>query len=213
MYALSFSYCLDKFTRPLLQTEEARNTEANKAVLELLRQVQDLHAQANGAAHDKDRYVIPPHLHDLQEADLPEQQRGLVISEIAMFRERAAKKEREKQREVLQQARSVTITPSRPPPTGPNFNERRASMAGTPTQPSGWAMRQQHQQQQQAAGQSPGPVGTPPSKQTSSQPAGFVRESEASRPAERTDEQMEQDRRDQRAKEENESFRDVSIKR
>lgn len=35
---------------------------------------------------------MPPHLHDLQEADLPENQRGLVISEIALFRERAVKK-------------------------------------------------------------------------------------------------------------------------
>lgn len=35
---------------------------------------------------DKEKFIIPPHLHDLQEADLPETQRGLVISEIAMFR-------------------------------------------------------------------------------------------------------------------------------
>jgi RNA-binding protein 25 len=36
--------------------------------------------------------VVPPHLHDLQEADLPENQRGLVISEIELFRKRAVKK-------------------------------------------------------------------------------------------------------------------------
>lgn len=36
--------------------------------------------------------AVPPHLHDLQEADLPENQRGLVISEIELFRKRAVKK-------------------------------------------------------------------------------------------------------------------------
>ena len=40
---------------------------------------------ANSGLIDKEKYVIPPHLHDLQEADLPETQRGLVISEIAQF--------------------------------------------------------------------------------------------------------------------------------
>lgn len=33
--------------------------------------------------------AVPQHLRDLSEADLPENQRGLVISEIALFRERA----------------------------------------------------------------------------------------------------------------------------
>ncbi|THH15716.1 hypothetical protein EW146_g4805 [Bondarzewia mesenterica] len=46
---------------------------------------------SNNGLLDKERYVIPPHLHDLQEADLLEMGRGLVISDIAQFRERAAK--------------------------------------------------------------------------------------------------------------------------
>ncbi|KAF8547094.1 hypothetical protein OG21DRAFT_1490522 [Imleria badia] len=45
---------------------------------------------ANNGLLDKEKYVIPPHLHDIQEADLPETQRGLIISEIAQFRECAA---------------------------------------------------------------------------------------------------------------------------
>ena len=56
---------------------------------------------ATAGSLDRERYVIPPHLHDLHEADLPETQRGLVISEIAQFRERAAKKERERQGSVI----------------------------------------------------------------------------------------------------------------
>ncbi|KAH7106325.1 hypothetical protein BKA62DRAFT_290852 [Auriculariales sp. MPI-PUGE-AT-0066] len=183
--------------------EDTKTVEASKALTDLLRQVQDQHAATN-ANNDADRYVIPPHLHDLQEGDLPEQQRGLVISEIAQFRERAAKKEKDKQREVLQQARSVTT--HRPPPSGPGYNERKQSL-NTPTTPQGpnpgWAMRHQQQQQQpqQQASQ------TPPSRPASSQPAGFVRETDSKAP-EKSDEQMEQDRREQRAKEELESFRD-----
>ncbi len=59
-----------------------------------------LQEAANNGLLDKERYVIPPHLHDLQEADLPETQRGLVISEIVQFREQAAKRERGKLRNV-----------------------------------------------------------------------------------------------------------------
>ncbi|KAH9024360.1 hypothetical protein EDB85DRAFT_2150503 [Lactarius pseudohatsudake] len=40
----------------------------------------------NNGLWDKERYVIPPHLHDRQEADLPETQCKIVISEIAQFR-------------------------------------------------------------------------------------------------------------------------------
>ena len=56
----------------------------------------DIHQKSQEAASsgllDREKYVIPPHLHDLQEADLPETQRGLVMTEIAQFRERAAKR-------------------------------------------------------------------------------------------------------------------------
>ncbi|KAG8771732.1 hypothetical protein FRC20_000748 [Serendipita sp. 405] len=36
--------------------------------------------------------MVPSHLHDLEESELPENQRGLVISEIELFRKRAVKK-------------------------------------------------------------------------------------------------------------------------
>ncbi len=56
---------------------------------------------ANNGLLDEERYMIPPHLHDLQEADPPETQCGL-ISEIAQFCKRAAKREREKLRVSMQ---------------------------------------------------------------------------------------------------------------
>ena len=65
---------------------------------------------------DKEKIVIPPHLHDLQEADLPETQRGLVMTEIQAFRERAAKREKEKMSELPSVAPSVL-------PAGPKQRE------------------------------------------------------------------------------------------
>ncbi|KAJ7271960.1 hypothetical protein B0H12DRAFT_1298749 [Mycena haematopus] len=58
---------------------------------------------AADSTSQKEKNVVPPHLRDLQEADLPETQHGLVISEIAQFRERAAKRECEKMRELQSQ--------------------------------------------------------------------------------------------------------------
>lgn len=86
------------------QNDDIVLEKARAAVLALVEDITTLSLQAseNGLI-DKDKYVIPPHLHDLHEADLPETQRGLVISEIAQFRERAAKREREKLRETQMQ--------------------------------------------------------------------------------------------------------------
>ncbi|KAK1927911.1 hypothetical protein DB88DRAFT_56444 [Papiliotrema laurentii] len=42
--------------------------------------------------------VVPAHLQDLKEGDLPENQRVAVLDQIAVFRENAARREREKQR-------------------------------------------------------------------------------------------------------------------
>ncbi|KAL0064284.1 hypothetical protein AAF712_008728 [Marasmius tenuissimus] len=104
--------------RMATSTDEDK-TKAAKAQIEKL--VEDINKQSQDATNngllDKEKYVIPPHLHDLQEADLPETQRGLVISEIAMFRERAAKREREKMRDV--QANISTVAA----PSGPKARE------------------------------------------------------------------------------------------
>ncbi|KAF8302565.1 hypothetical protein DL93DRAFT_2090566 [Clavulina sp. PMI_390] len=49
-------------------------------------------AVAAGNSATSAQAAVPMHLRDLTEADLPENQRGLVISEIALFRERASVK-------------------------------------------------------------------------------------------------------------------------
>ena len=132
---------------------------------------------ANSGLIDKERYVIPPHLHDLQENDLPETQRGLVISEIAQFRERAAKREREKLRDVRESIPSLINAPS-----GPKSRE--------------WGKKQDV-----------------PSRGKST-PNGFVKASdggneERQTPVNKTDEELEAERKERRRQEEEMSFKDV----
>ena len=53
-------------------------------------------ADSGDGGIEKAPYIIPPHLFDLQEAELPKAQHGLIIATISPFRERAAKRERER---------------------------------------------------------------------------------------------------------------------
>ena len=143
---------------------------------------------------DKEKYVIPPHLHDLQEADLPETQRGLVMTEIAQFRERSAKREREKMRD-LKQGMPVLGAPS-----GPKMRE--------------WGKPQNQTQGSPQPGKA---VGKGP--QSYDKPVGFVKAGESPVPDERslagkhnkTDEELEAERREARRRDEEASFRDVSF--
>jgi RNA-binding protein 25 len=139
-----------------------------------------------GSGSDREKYVIPPHLHDLQEADLPETQRGLVISEIAQFRERAARREREKVREVRD------AMPVLAPPSGPKQRE--------------WG-RPQHGNGQEVQGRA---VGAGP--QSYDKPVGFVpagEERQLAGKGQKTDEELEAERKEARRKDEESSFRDV----
>lgn len=149
----------------------------------------------NSGLLDKEKYVIPPHLHDLQEADLPETQRGLVISEIAQFRERAAKREREKMRDVRESIPVLTGIPS-----GPKAREWGKPQGQTgPSSPVG----SKHQ-------------GFGKGAQSYNKPVGFVKaeESHGSEEAQatknKTDEELEAERKEARRREEELSFRDVS---
>jgi RNA-binding protein 25 len=149
---------------------------------------------ANNGLLDKERYVIPPHLHDLQEADLPETQRGLVISEIAQFRERAAKREREKLRDVRAAVPNLSAQAS---PSGPKVRE--------------WGKAQGT-----ADAREPAALGSD-LQQGFSKPVGFVRAGSRERDDERqvpgktakTDEELELDRKEARRRDEDNSFRDV----
>ncbi|KAI0770652.1 hypothetical protein C8Q74DRAFT_1317834 [Fomes fomentarius] len=125
-------------------------------------------------------------------ADLPETQRGLVMTEIAQFRERAAKREREKMRDVREALPNVLTAPAGPKP------REWGKPQSTPEPPS--ASR-----------------GFGKGVQGYSKPVGFVKAEEGSRtPSDRqssvrpgkTDEELEQERREARRRDEENSYRD-----
>ncbi|CDO72205.1 hypothetical protein BN946_scf184970.g57 [Trametes cinnabarina] len=187
--------CVNK---KLLADDEALR-QAKARVDELLSDInkKSQEAASNGLI-DREKYVIPPHLHDLQEADLPETQRGLVMNEIAQFRERAAKREREKMRDVreaMPQILASTATPS-----GPKVREwGKPQLGGQPDSPGG------------ARGVGKGSQGY-------NKPVGFVRAEDGGRtpgsdrqPSVRptkTDEELEAERKEARRRDEENSYKD-----
>lgn len=143
---------------------------------------------------DREKYIVPPHLHDLQEADLPETQRGLVISEIAQFRERAAKRDREKSRDVRDSM------PSMGAPSGPKPRE--------------WGKPLDRRDSDPSVGK-----GFGKGAQGYSKPVGFVKADDVNAGKDplredkivaKTDEELESERKEQRSQEEELSFKDVS---
>ncbi|TFK27683.1 hypothetical protein FA15DRAFT_585998 [Coprinopsis marcescibilis] len=169
-----------------IDQDETKKKEAKAKIDELVADIIRLQrdAASNGLI-DKEKYVVPPHLHDLQESDLPETQRGLVISEIAQFRERAAKHEREKMRDV--QANIPSLLPS-----GPKSREwgKNQSTSATPNQ--------------KAFGKGPQGYGKSP---------GFVKAEEGKdhemvSPVAKTDEELENERKEARRRDEENSFKD-----
>jgi RNA-binding protein 25 len=155
---------------------------------------------------DKEKYIIPPHLHDLQEADLPETQRGLVISEIAQFRERAAKREREKVREVKESIPGVVGM---------------MAMGQTPSVPSGPKMREWGRQKGAPGHEGSGKGSYGSGAQGYQKPVSFVKAEDSAGSAAafgddrsntlKTDEQLEEERKEARRRDEEASFRDVNL--
>ncbi|KAG9308856.1 hypothetical protein JVU11DRAFT_11486 [Chiua virens] len=189
---------LDAYSAQKMKTDadeammQQARAKVNEFVEEINRTSQDA---ANNGLLDKEKYVIPPHLHDLQEADLPETQRGLVISEIAQFRERAAKREREKVREVRESIPNLLSST----PSGPKSRD--------------WGKPQSQQPSQSTPGkgqQGKGPQGY-------GKPVGFVKAEDAGAATgalddrskgPKTDEEMERERKDARRRDEEVSFKD-----
>ncbi|EJF56039.1 hypothetical protein DICSQDRAFT_94089 [Dichomitus squalens LYAD-421 SS1] len=191
---------LDAYSAQKMRTDadDEAQRQAKVKVDELLKDINKKSAEAasNGLL-DKEKYVIPPHLHDLQEADLPETQRGLVMTEIAQFRERAAKREREKMRDVREQLPNILAAA----PSGPKVRE--------------WGKSQAPNQPPESPG---GPKGFGKGAQGYSKPVGFVKAEDdgrtpgsdrqsSVRPG-KTDEELEQERKEARRRDEENSYKD-----
>ncbi|CAE6416572.1 unnamed protein product [Rhizoctonia solani] len=127
--------------------------------------------------------IIPPHLQDLQEQDLPEEQRGLVLSEISLFRERSAR--RDKPPQVV----------ARQPQHQPSGNQR------------AWGQPQQEKEKGESHGLASKPIGFVQASKDKE------REREKDEPVkasadEKTDEEREKERLEARRRDEDNSFRD-----
>ncbi|KAI0354814.1 hypothetical protein OH77DRAFT_1404321 [Trametes cingulata] len=189
---------LDAYQAQKMRTDaDDEQTRQAKARVDAL--LSDINKKSQEAASngliDREKYVIPPHLHDLQEADLPETQRGLVMTEIAQFRERAAKREREKMRDVREAMPNVLAAPS-----GPKVREwGKPQLSGQPDSPQGGK-------------------GFGKGAQGYSKPVGFVRAEDGSRTPgsdrqssarpTKTDEELEAERKEARRRDEENSYKD-----
>ncbi|KAG9003857.1 hypothetical protein FRB94_002848 [Tulasnella sp. JGI-2019a] len=211
----------DAKTKALLETYDSQKMETDAdsdATVESRKRVENLMtALRNGeglSAEDGSNnpdYSVPAHLKDLQEADLPENQRGIVLSEIAQFRERAMKKEKDKvDRERTAAGGMARGFGGNQPPSGPaGYNispqgpKQWGSQNGYPTAPQG-----------PQRGWGSGPQGY------ANKPVGFVRGGDdtasvnnADRDnlageSDKTDEELETERRRARERKEDISFRD-----
>lgn len=177
------------------QAEEAKKKEAKAKVDALVSDIIKLSQEAaNNGLIDKEKYIIPPHLHDLQEADLPETQRGLVISEIAQFRERAAKREREKMRDVRDSIPTLLNAPSGPKQREWGKPQNTSSSQGT---------------KHQGYGKGPQGYNKPPGFVKSEDSPGSKEPKDDKASVAKTDEDLEAERKEQRRQEEELSFKDV----
>ncbi|KAJ9125126.1 hypothetical protein QFC22_000080 [Naganishia vaughanmartiniae] len=122
-------------------------------------------------------YVVPDHLRDLDESELPENQRNVVMGQIASFREASARRDAEKKRhdENMEARRQAIDRPAGP--AGQN-NGQQMRQWGSSSGPYN-------------QGQQMRPIGNGP--QSYNQPVGFVKAetAEAKAETERTDEEAE----------------------
>ncbi|KAG8970033.1 hypothetical protein FRC03_011832 [Tulasnella sp. 419] len=216
----------DAKTKALLEAYEAQKMQtdadslatmqAETLISSLLQSLKD-GLPDEGKDANASEYVVPAHLKDLQEADLPESQRGIVLSEIAAFRDRAMKKDKDKP----DRDRMYGGLHGHGPPTGPGRggssqngaygNTPRERTWGRPapgTTPTGPAQQQQSQKEWGHGPQS-----------YANKPVGFVKSTNddsgnakgsSSHPGdvEKSDEELERERKAARARKEESSFKD-----
>ncbi|KAL1405199.1 hypothetical protein Q8F55_008824 [Vanrija albida] len=84
-------------------SDESADAQARRSIAHIVAMLTDPNASSGGrpSKNRSGRYspiqvIVPAHLQDLKEGDLPEAQRVAVLDQIAIFRENAARREREK---------------------------------------------------------------------------------------------------------------------
>jgi len=84
-----------------IQSDESADAACRKAIDNIVARLNDSHQRFDDRPSNSGRLspiqvIVPAHLQDLKEGDLPEAQRVAVLDQIAIFRENAARREREK---------------------------------------------------------------------------------------------------------------------
>jgi Spy/CpxP family protein refolding chaperone len=135
----------------------------------------------------EDAYEVPAHLKDLDENELPENQRGLVLDQISLFRDQAAKREadRKKREEQMEQEKEARRYASAPQ-AGQGMPGRGPGGPG-PSNMRTWGAQRAGPGFQE---QSLKPIGNGP--QSYNKPVGFVKSSDTALSDDLTDEQREE---------------------
>lgn len=172
--------------------------------------------------------IVPAHLQDLKEGDLPENQRVMVLDQIAGFRESSMRFDREKKRQEEEKERYKSMggssQPYQPGPSDYGYGNRALSHNHQQQHQREQQQQQQQQQRSRPGQQTPhnGPQASGSGGQGShaarerdpqgySDPVNFVRAKEAQSKVEsdRTDEEEEQLRQQFRDRERDAALREV----
>lgn len=208
------------------QDDESADANCRKSIAHIVALLTDPNApppkdfQPTAGGLEPINVVVPAHLQDLKEGDLPENQRVQVLDQIAVFREQAARREREKQKlDVAKERQKLEEIAANPRGTSTsNYgygnraleNDRKAMEDSRNRRKSAWD--QQHvspNDQRNAASPVAVKRGDP---QAYDKPVGFVKPqaAEAKGESERTDEEEEELRLQRKARERDHALREVS---
>ncbi|KAK4687335.1 RNA-binding protein 25, partial [Tremellales sp. Uapishka_1] len=156
--------------------------------------------------------IVPAHLQDLKEGDLPEEQRVVVLDQIAVFRENAARREREKKNieEEKERYRSMEAKQQQQRGTGNGYGPRSQPPAQQPQRTWGSQAPVGHPSHGNPNGAGPSQSNSYKDPQGYSEPVAFVRAQgiEGKGEGERTDEEEEEMRQLRRTRERDAALRD-----
>ena len=206
-----------------MKDDEATDAICRKAITHIIALLTDPNAPPPPdmpvRARSPVQVVVPAHLQDLREGDLPEEQRVVVLDQIAIFRENAARREREKKimeeekdRFKAMEARKLSSSPGGKNASsgteGYGYGNRNLARGQQAPLRQWGAPQQRSPQQQNGVGPSKGQTANP---QGYSDPVHFVRPqaAEAKGESERTDEEEEDIRRQRRDRERDVALREV----
>lgn len=218
-----------------MQSDETADAACRKSIAHIVALLTDPNAAAPGTTQrlpggrSPIEVIVPAHLQDLKEGDLPEDQRVVVLDQIAIFRENAARREREKKK-IDEEKEIFNARNGGAGPSGYGYHNRQNLARGAgemrqwgPQGPQGQTNQSpntgQHSKQQSGNQHSPYQQnGSGPSHGGSRDPQGYqdpvnfvkAQAVEAKGESERTDEEEEEYRKIRSNRERDGVLRDVS---